>query len=730
MRHPPTFPRLLCSLVLAAALAACGGGDDRSPDPSTPTTPTTPATPANVATAGQEARIAVQDAASPIAGATVVVPADAVAEGSVQIGIRHEDAPPGPLRAEALAEGAVFASKTIVLTKNRPGSFDTAVAVTMPYDAASLQAGDVPSVLYWDETAGDYQAVAVTAFDPTAGTVTFRTAHFSKYVVAAIRGLGAQVAGTSAPASAAALDADSGFRPSADAFFRANISSYSSPGGNCLGMAAYADWFFERARTPLNGGTGLFASYREGDPAAQADDVTAEELIVRAHAAASQEWGARLLARYSSLGAEATATSVIQAIKLTGKPQLFLMYGNPTWWERYLLGKASWGHALVAYRYSQADGVIYLYDPNLRGDDQAGIRYAPGQGFTGLTKTGLYPTEPDMFGFDSLNGIYSPADMRALFDGAAGGWNDGRFGRIDVTNMAVDPATRTAAIADRRNVRLAGTVTSSGGQAGNEPNTVDVYVAGSLVGSFPMQGRQFDVALPPLPEAPSTEVLMVARCHQCAPAGAVGARKTSIYGTFTRLRLKSGSALDNWGFEAGSFAFWDSVRTLWRGGMPVQPSDKSEVVGSGFDPIATSISTVLHGRFAARINNSDNGYHISRLTRDVAVPSDAASYSLAFNWAAVLEDPQHDDADQPYVDISVTHPGSGEVLYKRRYFANDPSFPGWKAFRNGQWKAIDWQAVRLDGLERFKGQTLRVVVEAADCALGAHGGYAYFDAEE
>lgn len=716
--------RPIAGLLLALILSACGGGDDAAQAPN----PQPPAA-ANIASAGTEVRIRA-DAAGPIAAAEVLVPADAVTDGNVQIDITHEDAAPAPLRPEAVAAGAVIVSKTIVLTKNRPGSFDNALTVTVPYDVNALRPGDVPSVLFWDEDAGSYTAMAVTAVDAAKGLVSFRTAHFSKYVVAAIPGLGNQVSGTTPTTTPTTLDADSGFRPSGDAFFRANISSYSSPGGNCLGMASYADWFYERARTPLNNGTGLFSTYIEGNPAAQVDDVTAEELIVRAHAASSQAWSAHLLQKYTQLGAEATATSLIQALKLTGKPVLFVMYGNPSWWDKYVLGKASWGHALVAYRYSQADGVFYLYDPNLRGDDTAGIRYTPGQGFQGLTKTGLYPTEPDQFGFDAVGSVYSPADMRALFDGAKAGWNDGQYGKFTISSLTLDPATRTAVVSDRTQVRMTGSIASSGGAAGNEPNTVDVYVAGSKVGSYPVANKAFDFVLPALPDAPSTEVLMVARCDKCTPAGAVGSLKTSIYGTFTRLRIKSGSILANWGFEAGTFDFWDSMRTTWQGGTPIVPSDKSTIVSSGFDPIANTIAMVLHGNHAARINNQDNSYHISTVTRDIVVPSDAATFALAFNWAAVLEDPQHDPADQPYVDISVTNTTSGEVLYKRRYYANDPSFPGWKSFQNGQWKAIDWQSVRLDSLERFKGNTLRVVVEAADCALGGHGGYAYFDAEE
>jgi hypothetical protein len=168
------------------------------------------------------------------------------------------------------------------------------------------------------------------------------------------------------------------------------------------------------------------------------------------------------------------------------------------------------------------------------------------------------------------------------------------------------------------------------------------------------------------------------------------------------------------------------VRFVWGGGSRVTPSDKSTIVTTGSDPIATTIPMVLHGQYAARVNN----YHISQIVHDVTVPIDSTSFSLSFNWAAVLEDPQHAPSNQPYVDVKVINQSTSEVLYARRYYTNDPSYPGWLSFQGDDWKGIDWQAVTLLGLERHKGQTLRIVVEVADCALGGYGGYAYFDAEE
>ncbi len=661
--------------------------------------------------------IKITDPTSPIAGLTLEVPPSAIAQGNVNIVITYEDALPGSLSPSAIGAGTVVLSKIIVLTKNEAGSFDLPVRVRVPYDASKLDKNDVPSVFCWNETRQSYDAVAVVEFDSTAGFVTFETAHFSKYVVMGIKGLANKIT-----SSAFSLSLDTGFRPSGDGFFRPNFGSYSSSGGNCLGMSSFSDWFFENRVSPQSP---LYSSYLEGNLSSTDDDLTSEELIVRAHAAASQIWARRLYAQFSKLTQVQTGLSLIQNLQITQKPQVFLMWGNPTWWQQYMQNQQSWGHALVVYRYSLIDSTFYMYDPNLRGDDTMGIRFDANVGFTSLTKTGMYSPEPDNFAYDSVGSIYSPGDMEALYNGANTGWNEGQYGKINITNLQFDSVGRVATVAARDNVLLEGSVTSNGGKPGMEPNYIRVFMDGKFIGDFPLNGNSFNISLPQIPDQTLTDMAVVAFRW-----GPVGNRVTSLYGTFRRFQIKFGSALENIGFEKGDFSLWNSVRFLWGGGDRVAPSDKSTIVGVAYDPIATSIVQVLHGKWAARVNNNDPNYHISQVSRDVVIPADTTAFSLSFNWAAVLEDPQHQPQEQPYVDIKVENVILGTTLYSRRYFANDPTFSGWKSFQGGQWKAIDWQSVTVGKLEQYKGHTIRVTVEAADCALGGHGGYAYLDAAE
>jgi hypothetical protein len=221
--------RLLAVAALSFALAACGGGGSGT----TPVGPT-PDGQADLPAGG--GTVAITDTNSPIRGAKVEISGNAL-DGAERIQIGYEDAPPAAFSAEAQAQGAKAISKTLVLTRTGKADFGTAVAVTLPYDKAALGAEAIPIVVHWDEAAKRYSPVTVRKLDRAAGTVTFMTAHFSKYLVLVLD----KLFGTTP--SVAAPGADTGFSPAVDGFFVHNFGSYNSPGGNCFGMAGYAAWY-------------------------------------------------------------------------------------------------------------------------------------------------------------------------------------------------------------------------------------------------------------------------------------------------------------------------------------------------------------------------------------------------------------------------------------------------------------------------------------------------------
>lgn len=646
------------------------------------------------------------DPDSPLYGARVVVEDGAIGQGIVKIEIDYEDELPGDLSDSALAVDYIVLGKTIVLTKDVEGTFERPVEVSVPYNSLALEEGDVPSVLFWNPIINTYESVAVTAYDPVAGIVSFRTAHFSKFIIVAIRGL----AKTFDTTETYFKGFDVGYLPSSDGFFLRNISSYSAPEGNCLGMAAYSQWFFENAKG-TQASASLYDFYRDGDASKTVDDFRAKELVVRAHAATQQinaNWQILTQTGKYLVGFD-VGVSLIQLMKLTGQPQLFFWKSD--------IGQ----HAMVVYSWDPATSSFGLYDPNAPGTNTITVSFDKG-GFGQVNNASGHP--PHTFAYDANGSIYSPSDMQALFDGAEQGWDEGKYGKISLTMPLLDDGI--AFLDSDRNFVLSGEFTrSTGGNARGKPDTIDILVAGALHGSTNLIDDKFTYNVDQIPNPDNTDIVLIAYKSGTLNGG------RSIYGSLKQFQVKVGTpASDNIGFERGSFENWISERHTIRSNGSVIPSDKSEVSIGGFDPIAESIRTVLFGDYSVRVNNSDDGYHVSTISRDIVVPENAKTFRLSFSWAAVLEDPQHTPEDQPYVVVRVVNETQDTELYSRRFYSNDPGYPNWMSFDQGGWKAIDWQAVLLEDLSQYAGDTISIYVEAADCGRGAHGGYVYFDAEE
>lgn len=711
--------RLTAVALLTLSLAACGGGggSDSSSNGGT-TTPVGTGIDGQADVAASGGTVAITDANSPIRGAKVVMGA-ATLDGAERIQISHEDALPAPFNAQALALGAKAISKTVVLTRSGTSDFGQAVAVTVPYDKAALSADAVPIVVHWDTAAQSYTPVTIRKVDRTAGTVTFMTAHFSKYVVMVLDRLFDTVPPT------AALGTSTGFSPAVDGFFMRNFGSYNTPGGNCFGMAGYAAWYY--ASKKASRGAGLYSLYRQGDSQMEEDDQVARELVVRAFKAGEQKghieamnWVSDQGFLTAHLAQRFTAYSLIQQLIVTRQPQI-LGLGAGTFF--------SWssGHAVTVYAYDDTKKVFRLYDNNFPAE-VIELPWDPLSGFGAYPKNVSY----DLYAFASFNQAYSPATLEGIYTGSEAGWPETFFPKITLTvptELAAKPGTFEVASAD--NVKITGSVPrSSAGAAAANPTAqryVHLYLNGQSSGAataIDNTRNTFDITIPKLPVAAGTEVMLI-----------VSQSPDRWRGVFTsfkafKVRVAGQYFFQNMGFETGAFSAWASERHLW-GQQPgvITPSDKSNVMGSGtFDPYATDLPVSLFGKYAARVNNSDNSEHISSLRQTAVVPS-GGNPTVRFYWAAVLEDPDHDPADQPYVDVTVRNLSKGSDLYKKRYYSNDPSYSGWKSYRSGSWKAIPWQLVDIP-VAAHVGDSLEIVVEAADCALGGHGGYVYLDAEE
>jgi hypothetical protein len=654
---------------------------------------------------------------SPIKGAKIVIEPESMADATETISLGYEDALPTELNAESLALGAKQISKVLVIDRTGSVDFAKAVSVTIPFDKAALSSDAIPIVVYWDTTINAYSPVTIRAIDRDKGTITFMTAHASKYVAVVLSKLFGQ-----SPVDTNSVSIDVGFNPKVDGFFAHNFGSYDAPGGNSFGMAAYSAWY-HKSKKSLKG-VGLASLYKEGDERREEDDQIARELITTIYQQGSQKahieslnWTRDYKQLSKALADRATSYAIISQLLVTQQAQVLAMgKGSAFNWTD--------GHAVTVYAY---DGSKFLYYDNNYPGEVVSVPWNAVDGFGKNSKSAEY----DIYASASFNQAYSPNTLDRLYQDAEAGFPVSRYPDITISSPTQVPSTpNTFEVSTDENVVLKGSVLRPAtSQNSNAQRYVHVYLNGTPLATPYLLGQangDFEITIPKLPTSSGTDVMLLVSENKKRWAGGFHAFKQF------KVRVANQYFFKNLGFETGDFSNWFSERHQWPtvGSAPVIPSDKSTVVtgGTQFDPTATDLSLPLFGNSVGRINNGDDSYHISSLTQTVVVPT-SKNPVVRFYWSAVLEDPQHDPEEQPYVDISVVNQSKDLVLYKKRFYANDPSYSGWVSYNGGQWKGIPWQLAEISA-SKYIGDTLILKVEAADCALGGHGGYAYLDAEE
>jgi hypothetical protein len=474
--------RTLLILAMLFTVAACSGGGSEGNSVGGD----------NTVNDSQGGSITVDDTNSPIFGTRVVFKPDTLDSDIETIKIDYENNLPAELPARALEFDPAQASKTLVLTRSGTHDLRQPAEVTLPYDTSLVGVNDVPLVMHWDEESGRYSAVALSAINREAGTVTFRTAHFSKYVVIVLRRVQGSLQNSQQP------PVDTGFRADVDGFFVHNFGAYDSPGGSCLGMANYSAWYFDNKKPTK--GVGLQTLYKQGEPAAEEDDQDVRELISRAFVASSQYWARDAMATQSAAGEIFTGVYLIQSMLVTGSPQVLLMSDA--------VPASNLAHAVTVYGYDAVRGQFEIYDNNYPRE-AIYLPWNPNEGF------GSYPkyNNANEFGFDAWHSTFSPATMESLYNGIESGWNASKFARITLTEPAPSVNDDSLLLAEAAtDVVLAGFVPRISGE--DNPDAArfaHLYLNGiNKVGVAPIDDAgDFEFGLGTLPNPDNTDLMIL-----------------------------------------------------------------------------------------------------------------------------------------------------------------------------------------------------------------------------
>ena len=341
--------------VMVAAMIACGGGGDGD---GTTTSTDTGSSDGTITYSGSGTGSA--DGGTIEAGSvTISIRAQALAD-DVDFTVSEVDTPAtlptGLKQVGSAMDVSVGASDYEKI--NGPVTF------TVKYDDTGMADETKLLVLHYDDTWG-YQAVRILDQDTTANTITFESRTFSPFVLALLDLLLPD-------------DADTGFTATANGWNINNFGSFFSPGGNCLGMSAYATWFYQgRSSEELNG---------------KFNSTIAQYTALRAHLAQSQSW-AKTEWREEQLLQDARLITLMKAfLYITDQPLILLMGvdGSPR-------------HASVVYGYDASN--FYFYDVNSH-DTQQTLSYTA----SGFGTYGSY----NSFGFVALPSMGRTQDFEAL----------------------------------------------------------------------------------------------------------------------------------------------------------------------------------------------------------------------------------------------------------------------------------------------------------------------------
>lgn len=133
---------------------------------------------------------------------------------------------------------------------------------------------------------------------------------------------------------------------------------------------------------------------------------------------------------------------------------------------------------------------------------------------------------------------------------------------------------------------------------------------------------------------------------------------------------------------------------------------------------------------SVRLGNWDIGAQAEAVSYKYHVDAENSAI-LLLKYAIVMEDPQHNEKDQPkfVLEILDEHGELVDEICGAAYFAADAeiSSPGWHVNKKTNipvtWK--EWTTVGLN-LAKYDGQDITIRLTTYDCAQSGHYGYAYF----
>ena len=185
---------------------------------------------------------------------------------------------------------------------------------------------------------------------------------------------------------------------------------------------------------------------------------------------------------------------------------------------------------------------------------------------------------------------------------------------------------------------------------------------------------------------------------------------------------------EDWGFERGTYTRWSCISGNYSGANSSQTCGNStiSIASSGLDPVLNAVGISLQrvplggGAYSAKLGDTLTGSMSYGIRRTFTV----TKTELLYQYSVVFQNCVPGNLSiQPYFRVTLQD-SAGSTVYSNAQPC-DASTPGFLPAPSGLGYK-PWTCNRID-LTPFLGQTMSLIVEASDCSLGGHYGYAYVD---
>ncbi len=215
---------------------------------------------------------------------------------------------------------------------------------------------------------------------------------------------------------------------------------------------------------------------------------------------------------------------------------------------------------------------------------------------------------------------------------------------------------------------------------------------------------------------------------------------------FSVFNIYSQNCPPNIDFETGDFSGWECYtgNVFNAGGVNqinLTPSGPiggrhdilSSFPGNGTDPYGGFPVNCPNGSgHSIKLGNTSGGAEAEGVSYTFTIPANRNEYTLIYHYAVVFQDPNHQQYEQPRMEIEITNTTDNKTIdcSSFAFFPFGTPLPGFKESPNPGGNTPvwykEWSAVSIN-LDGNAGKTIRLLFKTADCVFRRHFGYAYID---